>query len=590
MRPMQPMRSTPGRSPGWPPTCAESSAGASASGARPRVTPSFRFTATDGRFPGTGRATMLADIISAVRRSRIGASLGLAGHAEAVAALARRGVSMGAAEFVRRAGDGDSATIRLMLRAGQAPDAMDETGVNALTAAALAERRKTLKLLANFADIEARLPTGDTALLTAARIGTARGVAMLAAAGADLEARDRSGNTALIVAALAGRTEVIRVLVDAGAALDAGNGGGQTALLIAAHQGHAASLRTLLRAGADPDRLNNLGAGALLAAAESGREECVAVLLSAGADPDSGRERTALTAASARGRVGVAKLLLEAGANPVPARGPAPLAAAVGGGHSATVEALIAGGADPNARDAGGRSLLLRSLRDGKRHIARILLSAPGLRLDKDLGALFRSIVDAGDEESAALMALKLAADGGDFGASLDSGLFDAVRRGAVREFRLWLALDGRTAGARGNAALGIAAAAGNASAVAELLALGAASDSRDRSGTTPLMRAAQHGHLTAIDRLLAAGADPGIADNAGSTPLHRAAATGAVACVTRLAEAGAPIEQTDNRGRTALQLASLRRADAAVAALRELGAVDRVSAAAVRRARPPHE
>jgi hypothetical protein len=56
---------------------------------------------------------------------------------------------------------------------------------------------------------------------------------------------------------------------------------------------------------------------------------------------------------------------------------------------------------------------------------------------------------------------------------------------------------------------------------VRELLARGAAVDTADNRGATPLLIAGQIGHLTLVRELLARGAAVDTADSSGRTPLH---------------------------------------------------------------------
>ncbi|HEX3951284.1 MAG TPA: ankyrin repeat domain-containing protein [Steroidobacteraceae bacterium] len=67
------------------------------------------------------------------------------------------------------------------------------------------------------------------------------------------------------------------------------------------------------------------------------------------------------------------------------------------------------------------------------------------------------------------------------------------------------------------------AAAAGNLAQTTLLLDQGAAVNTRDALGRTPLLVAVTHNKLEAVRLLLARGADPNAADNAGSTPLQLA-------------------------------------------------------------------
>jgi ankyrin repeat protein len=72
-------------------------------------------------------------------------------------------------------------------------------------------------------------------------------------------------------------------------------------------------------------------------------------------------------------------------------------------------------------------------------------------------------------------------------------------------------------------AALQSAAASGDTVQTTALLNQGAALDTRDDHGRTPLMLAVMQGRLDVVRLLLNRGADPTIADGAGRTPLQQA-------------------------------------------------------------------
>lgn len=71
--------------------------------------------------------------------------------------------------------------------------------------------------------------------------------------------------------------------------------------------------------------------------------------------------------------------------------------------------------------------------------------------------------------------------------------------------------------------ALGATARAGQLSAVRLLLAIGHDPNSRDKFGSTPLIKAVASGDHDAVAALLARGANPNLADNGGETPLSLA-------------------------------------------------------------------
>ena len=71
--------------------------------------------------------------------------------------------------------------------------------------------------------------------------------------------------------------------------------------------------------------------------------------------------------------------------------------------------------------------------------------------------------------------------------------------------------------------------------AVRELLLRGAAVNTADIDGVSPLIVASQNGHLRVVRELLAFGAAPGVVANNGATALNRATDKGHPAIVQLL-------------------------------------------------------
>ena len=104
------------------------------------------------------------------------------------------------------------------------------------------------------------------------------------------------------------------------------------------------------------------------------------------------------------------------------------------------------------------------------------------------------------------------------------------------------------------------------------LLERGAAVNSTDARGATPLIVAARallRPDSATISMLLDAGADPASRDEAGRTPLHWATECGRPAAIRQLLDAGADRDSCDNHGRTPHQIA-LSRPDLEIRALFE--------------------
>jgi len=111
------------------------------------------------------------------------------------------------------------------------------------------------------------------------------------------------------------------------------------------------------------------------------------------------------------------------------------------------------------------------------------------------------------------------------------------------------------------------AAKLGQVSAVRALLAQGAAVDTTDRRGFTPLMWAAAGGSLEVVRLLLDGGAEPDRRADDGTTALMLAAANGFTEVVRALVIRGANVSATRG-GATARQIAAEHRQSAVVALL----------------------
>lgn len=88
------------------------------------------------------------------------------------------------------------------------------------------------------------------------------------------------------------------------------------------------------------------------------------------------------------------------------------------------------------------------------------------------------------------------------------------------------------------------------------LLAAGADPNATTAAGETVLMRASERHNPAILDALLAGGADSKRGGD-GSTPLHRATYEGFVAGILRLLAAGADPDALDHLGRTAATIAA---------------------------------
>ena len=107
-----------------------------------------------------------------------------------------------------------------------------------------------------------------------------------------------------------------------------------------------------------------------------------------------------------------------------------------------------------------------------------------------------------------------------------------------------------------GKTALMLASEQGNASAVRQLLAAGAAPNARSRNGGTALMYAASIGSNAVVRTLLQSGSAVNSMNVEGRTALMAAAGGGHVETVRILLENGANVGTTSIHGRTALDYA----------------------------------
>jgi ankyrin repeat protein len=455
--------------------------------------------------------------------------------------LAARGLAFDAATFVAQARRGDLATVRLFLRAGMDPDALDGDG--------------------------------RTALMEAARLGNLPLMETLVEAGAEPDFRGKY----LLVDPLGGP-----VARPAGTPLD-----------LATDAGALDAVRFLLRERAH--ERGRAGAEALLAAAGQGRLDLVDALLDAGVPPggDPDGPRSPVGAAMRAGHLDVARRLVAAGARldgPLATAEADALAAAVVTGDAARVLLLLAAGAAPTGRDPAGRPLAVAAaLRDAPDVVAA--LARAGAPLDVDTGAAaallsahaggrragLAALVEAAHATSAAtgpvwatldravaapdvelvvlLRELGLSADD-----VADLGLLDAARAGDAARARAALAAgaDPDVEDWDGRPAVALALDGRHADAVRALVQAGARRMAVPLDAVSDLVQA-MHGPAPVVRRA-AARTDPDAADP-GTTPLMLAAWRGDLDLVRTLLARGADPRLRDRRGAAAADLARARRA-----------------------------
>lgn len=141
----------------------------------------------------------------------------------------------------------------------------------------------------------------------------------LIATGIDVNEQQADGATALHWAVQSDDLAAAELLLGAGASPDVSNRTGATPLRLAAINGNAAMLTLLLEAGTDVNEpLSTTGDTALMMAARTGKPDAIQVLLDAGAEVNAVETwggTTALMWAATEGHAEATKMLLNAGAN-----------------------------------------------------------------------------------------------------------------------------------------------------------------------------------------------------------------------------------------------------------------------------------
>jgi len=270
-----------------------------------------------------------------------------------------------------------------------AASALHATPKSLLDAARDGDTDTVRLLLKSGADVSAAQGDGMTALHWAATQGDAELATLLLYAGANMQATTRLGGyTPLLLAAKAGHVGVIDALLAAGADPNAATTTGTTALMLAAAAGKADGVQHLIDRGAHLNTKEQVrDESAIDFAAANGRPDAIRVLAAAGADLRATTKVVDLSAFSRDERGGAGR---RGGAGPsLPGitrkyllnelvgsqGGLTPLLIAARQGDTASVTALLDAGADINQPSAGDRTTpLLIAIINGHFDLAGQLL------------------------------------------------------------------------------------------------------------------------------------------------------------------------------------------------------------------------
>lgn len=152
---------------------------------------------------------------------------------------------------------GNHDAMRLLVKAGADPNALEHDFYDTVTIAAVANDIETMKLALKLGNKPTNITSryDGTALIAAAHLGHVDIVKTLISAGAPLDHVNNLNWTALIESIVLGdggenHTRTLKALVDAGANVNIADGSGNSPLTLARRQGYTAMIEILLAAGA----------------------------------------------------------------------------------------------------------------------------------------------------------------------------------------------------------------------------------------------------------------------------------------------------------------------------------------------------
>lgn len=300
------------------------------------------------------------------------------------------------AKLAGAAEKGDTALVRMLVRAGADPSKAAPGGVYPLIAAARAGKTDTAKFLVERgAAANARDAAGKTALDYAAPSENAALISVFTKNGADLKKYVMQYSTS-------GSPKALEALLKSGAPAEfKADDSRRTPLIAACSHGRLEAVRLLLENGADIRATDREGKTPLMHAAANDNAEIVRLILARDDEnarkksPESGKRnmktpgkiipcidlrdnlgRTALATAAISGNAAMVRILAgkSSDIDIADRNGVTPLMHAIDRGDAGIIKILMAQLPDINRKDASGDTALVRAARKGDKKIIKLLM------------------------------------------------------------------------------------------------------------------------------------------------------------------------------------------------------------------------
>lgn len=276
-----------------------------------------------------------------------------------LAAAATLGLAADEASVADAVMRGDRAAVRALLGQGADVDDAQPDGTTGLHWAVRADDLDTAELLLGAgASVGATTRYGITPIHLASVNGSAGMLDLLIRAGADPNAATTGGETTLMTAARTGRVEAVSLLLDRGAEVNAREAvRGQTALMWAVLENHQDVVKLLLARGADVNAQTTIDIPSGTSGEPEARSGDIGAhgpgIYRSRAVPSPSGEMSPLLYAAREGNLDMARILLDAGAeiNRPAANGTSPLVVAIVNNHIGLAMYLVERGADVNLAD-----------------------------------------------------------------------------------------------------------------------------------------------------------------------------------------------------------------------------------------------